>query len=131
MRENGQGLSNGTPRPSLSRSSSAAGLPEEQMASVDLLYLKNVVLKFLDAFMAGRSEQVPPAAAPAALPLRAAQALTMSMSCPRPDARAPAAGGGAAAGRGHAAAGQPVRVQGASVHSRRHCREAGLLVEPR
>ena len=55
MRENG--ASNGWQGASLSRSSSAAGLAE-QLGDTDVLYLKNVVLKFLDACTAGKTEQV-------------------------------------------------------------------------
>ena len=57
MRENGAyGASNGW-QGSLSRSSSGAG-NLEQLGDTDVLYLKNVILKFLDACTAGRSEQV-------------------------------------------------------------------------
>jgi hypothetical protein len=35
------------------------GAEREQMAGVDILYLKNVLLKFLDAAAAGRTDQVP------------------------------------------------------------------------
>ena len=56
MRDNG--ASNGWQgASSLSRSSSAAGMAE-QLGDTDVLYLKNVVLKFLDACTAGKSEQV-------------------------------------------------------------------------
>lgn len=42
-----------------SRHGSMAFAPErEQMGGVDILYLKNVVLKFLDAQAAGRTDQV-------------------------------------------------------------------------
>ena len=42
-----------------SRQSSTSHMPErEQMAGVDIVYLKNVVLKFLDAQAAGRTDQV-------------------------------------------------------------------------
>ncbi len=36
----------------------SGGAEREQIAGVDILYLKNVLLKFLDAAAAGRTEQV-------------------------------------------------------------------------
>ncbi len=51
------------------------------MAGVDILYLKNVLLKFLDAAAAGRSDQVPPPCCRAASRTRPQSAQATTRAC--------------------------------------------------